>query len=215
MRLIGLHGRLRSGKDTAYEEIRRAARDQGLKASRKAFADPMKMSMLRSLGFNPERGIDDAIKLMNLIKETGRISVSWVDPRWPNKAQSNTITGREWVQHYGTEAHRSDDMGSQFGTDFWVDNLLPTNDTSDLWWENFPKGTDVAVVTDVRFANEAQRVLDLGGEVWWIDSEQRLGPNNEYHSSEQKLPARYITKTIDNNGSIEEFEENVRKAYNV
>lgn len=223
MRLIGLHARLHAGKDTAFDTVRQAAAAENLVAVRQAFADPLKISGMRVLGLAASSfGTDPAedfkggvIKTANHIKETGTVTVSWYDG---DILRVHAITGRQLWQYYGTEAHRAEDLGSSFGPDFWVDNLLPADgpeneDYNALvpWHQNFP-GADIAVVTDVRFANEAQRILGLGGEVWWIDAEERLGPNEDGHASEQKLPDEFITVTINNNGSLVEFQNNILAA---
>ncbi len=216
MRLIGLHGRLHSGKDTTFEFIDNYALDHDLMALRRAFADPLKISGMRALGF--EGSNEDLVITANEIKESGHVTVTWEED---NKLVANSITGRKLWQLYGTEAHRADDLGASFGTDFWVDNLLPLNGAETtarkpLFWYNFkeePFGyADIAVVTDVRFENEAQRILDLGGEVWWIDANERLGPNEDAHASEQPLPDELVTVKIDNNGTLADFDRNVLTA---
>lgn len=220
MRLIGLNGRLHSGKDTTFEAIDRYALSQNLIALRRAFADPLKVSGMRSLGFDNTH--EELVALANELKETGRITVTW---QAGTKLLSKSITGRTLWQLYGTEAHRADDLGSSFSEDFWVDNLLPYDESAGRidtvegttakprFWHNFKEElygyADFAVVTDVRFANEATRIIDLGGEVWHIDADERLGPNKDEHASEQPLPPEFITTTIDNNGSLEAFHRNV------
>lgn len=228
MRLIGLHARLHAGKDTAFDFIERYAADHDQLALRNAFADPLKISGMRALGFEYDDGTQ--VQVANDIKETGRVSVTWLDS--DGTLRSNTITGRQLWQLYGTEAHRVDDLGASFGRDFWVDNLLPTgSDTSKAltrapngevsryqpaWWNNFidSEVADIAVVTDVRFPNEAQRVFKLGGEVWKIDADLRLGPNTDAHASEQPLADEFVTRTIDNNTTIGNFEAGIYRALN-
>jgi len=196
MRLIGLHGRLRSGKNEAVEFIREAA-DPGI-VQRAAFADKIKLSAALALGFEPE-SVEEAIEICNLIKEHYWVSVTDVD--------NNTfgeVTGREFLQRYGTESHRN-----IFGEEFWLDALLPRS--SAPLYAQFP-GTDVLVVTDVRFENEAYRIRMLGGEVWYIEAEQRLGPRDE-HISEQLLADHWLTRTVSNNTDLLDFEQAIKKAY--
>lgn len=208
MRLIGLNGRLHSGKDSAFDVIEsRAKLDDGLVAVRKAFADPLKISGMRALGFHGH-GLNNAelVEIANLIKENGHISVSYIDD--DGEGQFHTLSGREFWQFTGTEAHRAEDLGSSFGTDFWVDNLLPT-----IYWEQNFDGADIGVVTDVRFPNEAQRIIDLGGEVWYVDADERLAEPRSNHPSEAILPASLVTHTVDNNSTMTHFEIEVLKAY--
>lgn len=229
MRLIGLHARLSAGKDSAFETISQAAENESALAIRRAFADPLKISGLRALGEHYSAdNEDEALALANRIKETGRITVTWEDAEGL-RLQATTISGRQFWQWYGTEAHRESDLGASFGPDFWVDNLLPLGTRpvqkavydeveQPLFWDNFTESwagfADLAVVTDVRFPNEAQRILDLDGEVWWINAEERLGPNEDAHPSEQKLPDHYITHVVQNNGSVAEFQNNILEALN-
>lgn len=236
MRLIGLNARLHGGKDTAYETIGQEAEARSMLAIRRAFADPLKVSGMRALGFggaevetDKEAAIRDAfiVAIANQIKETGRITTTWTDDL--GTLQSKSITGRQLWQLYGTEAHRADDLGSSFGMDFWVDNLLPLGDHETdlpgadngtrawpLFWDNFKEDwagyADIAVVTDVRFPNEAKRILALDGEVWQIDAEERLGPNPDAHPSEQPLADEFVTRVIDNNSTLAAFQQNILDA---
>ncbi len=219
MRLIGLHARLQAGKDTAFEIIDRCATEDNQLAVRHALADPLKKSALRAVGIDKALQafeMEEVLGISELLKKSGRVTVSW--ERLNGTLTSVSITGRQFLQFYGTESHRADDLGSSFGMDFWVDNLLPKGevDGRPAFWQNFKESwagfADFAVVTDIRFENEAQRILDLGGEVWWIDAEERLGPNEEAHISEQKLPDEFISRKLDNNSTLGNFETEVLSA---
>jgi hypothetical protein len=100
-------------------------------------------------------------------------------------------TVRSLLQRYGTEAHRD-----VFGRDFWLDAALPWGgiDGRDRHYDDA-----LYVVTDVRFANEAQRVRDLGGMVVLV-----VGPNDDTgsHVSEQPIPCDY---TLNNLVRTDEF----------
>jgi hypothetical protein len=61
----------------------------------------------------------------------------------------------------------------------------------------------MVVVTDVRFANEAELIHRHGGQVWRIDR-----PSAEpvaAHVSEQGLPAALVDRVIDNSGTLDEL----------
>jgi hypothetical protein len=207
MKLIGLHGRLSSGKDTAFDFL--ANNDPGLNFKRVAFADKLKISAMAALGYDSDKCSDeDVLADAGVLKARGEIAV-YLDGEF-----EVSFTGREYLQWYGAEAHRD-----LFGEYFWVNALLPkpgpflTQESNDkLLCHHYPY-TDVLVVTDVRFDNEATRILALGGEVWWIDAEQRLGSNTDKHASEAKLPDSLISRRIDNNGSLSDFESNLKAAY--
>lgn len=193
--LIGLHGRLRSGKDTACGFILDWAHEQGREAKREAFADRLKLSAARALGF--DQPDDEAIELMNALKETGAIEV-WMSGHVPQ-----VITGRKYLQLYGTEAHRE-----IFDTDFWVNAVLPRSAGGEF--------DGILVITDVRFPNEAERIRDLGGEVWEIVRD--TGRDQDSHASEVRLPEEMIDLKIDNNKSLDHLRDVVtslmeRKVY--
>lgn len=213
MRLIGLNGRLHSGKDTAFEFITEAANEEReQRVTRAAFADRLKMSAAIALGFDPET-VEEAVAICNEIKETGSIKTAYdkVMDSGNLTMATKRITGREYLQRYGTEAHRE-----VFGTDFWVDALLPSGESNfyrERLRERFPE-TDVLVITDVRFENEAARILELGGEVWHIDADERLGPlPDDAHPSERPLKGYLLTYTVDNNVGLVEYRDAIRSAY--
>ena len=208
--IIGLNGRLHSGKDTAFEEIDLYFAASGLKAKRIAFADPLKLSAALALGYQP-KSVEEAVKICNDLKEHGIIAIGDSrtapyedDSCWIDYLDSG-LTGREYLQFYGTEAHRD-----VFGQDFWVDACLPP----DLFRvDEKYAGVDVLVVTDVRFENEAKRVQNLGGEVWYIDANERLGPlPDDAHPSEHPLPSHCIDHTVENNHALTEFHLNLHTA---
>jgi hypothetical protein len=225
MRLIGLTGEYGWGKDEAFAVLDRDTQARGQLAIRHAFADPLKISGLRAMGLGKgDYTHEDFIALANSIKDTGRVSVSWIDHK--GAMRSSTITGREFWQLYGTEAHRADDLGRSFGPNFWVDNLLPLDsppgeyDTAAVkvpaWYHSFKESwagfADYAVVTDVRFPNEADRIHELGGEVWLVDASERVGTNSDKHVSELGLPRKMVDRVIDNNGDLSMLETRVLNA---
>ena len=207
MRLIGLNGRREAGKDTAFAAIKTYAEQNNQVAVRKAFADPLKISGMRALGFN---GLTErqALDLANILKETGQITISWSEPSKFVDEETRfetTIYGRHFFQWYGTESHRANDLGHSFGENFWIDNLLPFKG-----WELSFRNADYGVVTDVRFPNEAERILQLGGVILEIDADTRIAKARDKHASEQPLPRDLITATIDNNGTLDDLAKNVR-----
>lgn len=202
--LIGLHGKAGAGKDTAFSFAQEWADERGALAVRRGFADKLKHSALTALGFILESS--DALVLADGLKSLGEITTCI-----PDQSVLYTISGRKFLQLYGTESHRD-----FFGNDFWVDALLPTGDADqrarhdefmpDHWpyWADkggWPIDTDYAIVTDVRFENEARRILDLGGVVWEIHRD--AVDRGDTHQSEQTLPVDLINKTIYNGSTLE------------
>lgn len=170
--LIGLNGLPGSGKDEVYEILSGLLE---MKVRRVAFADKMKVSAARSLGF---KGTDEeAFEYCNVLKSINNLILT----------PDSCLSGREYIENYGTEGHRD-----VFGEDFWVDATLP---------RDFDHSNGLTVVTDVRFDNEAERVRDLGGEVWLV--ERNLTASN--HASQQPISNKLIDKVLLNTGTKTEL----------
>lgn len=197
MRLIGLAGRKQSGKDSTFTIIRNL---EEVTAVRRAFGDKLKQSAMAALGLHAD-GAEG-------LKKFGKIELTYTSADGEYDYKLGSISGREYLQRFGTEAHRN-----VFGPDFWVDQVLPKTG----WQENFiaeelngPYYPDFAIVTDVRFPSEAERVRELGGEIWHINSDKRLGDNIDEHVSEAKLPDYFIDRTLDNNATVVELEQQIK-----
>lgn len=214
--LIGLHGVAESGKDTGFRFIKDWAESHNFSAVRDAFADRLKTSAAMALGWEETLDIGtDPIEFCNYLKQDGSVISVTIEPPL-DALEIGThyeISGREYLQFYGTEAHRD-----VFDYDFWVNAVLPLEGSADPdtlpdWCYNFYTDDDavanLCVVTDVRFPNEAERVKELGGYVWKID---RDVPGAGDHASEQTLPPELIDLTIDNNQSLEDYAENLAVA---
>jgi hypothetical protein len=186
MRIIGLTGRARSGKDTVAGIL---ADELGGNVVRQGFADKLKLSAARI--FHPEYDVEQAIAWCNVVKEGARLGAG-VDFEWGYESVGS-CTGREFLQRYGTEAHRD-----VFGEDFWLDAVLPAGRDD----------ADVLVIPDVRFVNEAERVRARGGELWEI---RRPGVGiGEAHVSEAGIPGTLWTCLLHNDGDIDDLRTVVR-----
>jgi len=173
--IIGLTGAAGSGKDTVGAFLIKE-----YKFERRAFADPLKRSVAALFDI-PFSQVDE-------LKNTGA-TVQLSDIK---AGQRGTFTWREFLQRYGTEAHRD-----IFEQDFWLDATLPVGPFY---------GGRAIVVTDVRFANEVERIKMLGGHVIRISRPpfERLP-----HRSEQELLLMQVDYDIVNDGTIEELYEKV------
>src|SRR5881394_3350138 len=100
--IIGLNGRMRSGKDTVAHILTKHFSN----IERVAFAGKLKQSAAASLGISVET-LED-LKL----REDVYIQVV----QDPHIIDFNI---RQYLQRYGTEAHRD-----VFGDDFWVEQVL-------------------------------------------------------------------------------------------
>ena len=95
---------------------------------------------------------------------------------------------RALLQEFGTEYRRS-----QCST-YWTDRLRASI-----------AGVDLVVISDVRFADEAALVHELGGEVWRIE---RPGTVTYSHASE--LQDFGYDRLITNDGTLEDLAAVVR-----
>ena len=191
MNLIGITGFKTSGKDTTFEAIRTLT---GGLAVRRAFADNLKRIGALALGLEFDQ--------MERFKEIGQLDIGGLPPQWPS---GSTTTGRQYLQNLGVGAREV------FGTNFWVDQVLPVDPRKrELIWSTGPLAPPKwGVVTDVRFPNEAERVLDLGGEVWEVI---RPGLESDGHASEIPLPRELVTREILNNSTIHDLDLEVEHA---
>lgn len=191
--LIGLNGFLGAGKDEVFKRIRDGVRPsdlQNLRCERIGFADKLKLSAAAALGvFDKDHNRNDwtdeeIIEWMNDVKENGTIEIGISGDEW------DRISGREYLQWYGTEAHRD-----IFDTNFWVNQALP--------WD-FHHSGKIVCVTDVRFPNEIQRIKNLGGMLWRVIGPDQSSANT--HASEIPIADNVADVDIANNIRDDKFE---------
>lgn len=126
-------------------------------------------------------------RLNPLIKEGITLRESVDEYGWEvTKRIGNT---RELLQRFGTEVGR--DM---FGQKFWVEQAF-----------KHVKIDDRVVFADVRFPNEAQRIKEMGGQVWRIVR----GDAVNGHPSEHGLDKWMFDFYLYNDGTINELAEEV------
>jgi hypothetical protein len=217
MNIIGINGFKRSGKGetgNAIESLVLGVRQLG-------FADKLKTIAARSLGFtDPEMTDAERIALMDEAKEHWVMDIL----NYPGKVPSSRFafgppaknvkswTGRQLLQYMGTEAR------IVFGEDFWVDQVLPNpRDPGGGWFgyearqhmlhAQYP-GVSTLVFTDMRFENEAQRIIDLGGFNVRV---HRPGAESDGHASELVLPDRLIHYEIQNDRGLEDLRWEINK----
>jgi hypothetical protein len=142
--------------------------------SQYSFAAPMKEAMYI---LNPIVGSDNigTFKYKNLVDTYGL-----------DKAKESYPEIRRLLQVFGTEVGRS-----MFGENFWVD--LALNRIKE----------DNAVISDVRFKNEADAIKKSGGQVWRINR-FGVGPVTD-HSSEIDLDDYNFDHIIDNDYSVSDL----------
>jgi hypothetical protein len=200
--LLGLHGRKGAGKDAAFGFAREWAADRGLRAERRGFADYLKLSFARL--FLPNVALEEAViwcDELKTAKSNSKLEMEWSRGQVDDTTTTiqHRISGRVAMQRFGTESHRD-----VFGPDFWVDALLPFENWEGEFNRNpfLVEQTDICVVTDVRFENEAERIHALGGQVWKID---RPLKNVDQHVSEVPLDDEFIDRVIPNAGTLNDL----------
>lgn len=198
MKIIGLTGKAGSGKDTVAQIALEWCEEKGIAAERIAFADLLKLSAARALGLVKSAPLEQAVKFCNELKEDGRIKIELPTPPL-SPIREYEISGREFLQWYGTDAHRD-----VFDTDFWVNAAMAPLD------ERFRelRAPDVVFITDCRFPNEAAAVNERSGEVWEV---VRPGVAAvAAHASEDGLPEGAIEFQINNEGDLDDLRVLVR-----
>lgn len=191
--LVGISGKIGSGKSTAAEHMRDA---HGFKEY--AFARPLKQAASALFGV-PLGHFED-----RQMKET-------VVQQWD-------MSPRRMLQWLGTDLIRDN-----FRDDFLVARTMTEVDTdasSALKLKlkhnlpaflvpapRFRSTWHVAqVVSDVRFDNEARAILERGGEVWKIERPVTTeSVEAEAHASERGISTDLVTRTIRNDASVSDF----------
>jgi hypothetical protein len=191
MLILGIHGPSRSGKDTIYRML--LEEFPLIKFERQGFADALKISAAKALGIEGDNS--ELIAKVDRIKESGQV----VNP-------FGSVSGREFLQRYGTEAHRE-----MFGSDFWLDQVIPNVHNPRERYMGFNRVCDVLVIPDVRYQNEIGRVNDAGGQLWKIN--RSVKGHVTGHASEGELVARW-DRVIDNNGTKDDLRSDVKNAFN-
>lgn len=181
--LIGLSGYAGSGKDRAAK----ALTDGPDRWVRLAFADAVKDSLFMLNPFICMNGWSDRgfgeihPRLQDVVNEIG----------WDNAKQIPEV--RRLLQRMGTEAGRY-----VHGMDCWV-RYLETRIVMHAAVET------PMVVTDVRFANEAEMIRRHGGKVYRIER-VGVGPVNGHVSEALDFE---VDGVIENNGTIAELHNKI------
>lgn len=190
--VLGLTGRAGAGKNTVAEMLQCELGGE-FKIVCEGFADSLKLSAARALGFDPA-DTREAIAMVDALKTCG--SVSTIIEHGPYDVQEARISGRELLQRYGTESHRD-----VFGWDFWVDQVIPPGGFTD-------PDFDLKIITDLRFENEAQRIRKAGGLIWRVYRPGQDGADT--HVSEAGIADDEINWSIFNDGTLDGLADRVR-----
>jgi len=177
--LIGLHGKKQAGKDTVYERAAHIMRGV-VPVERASFADLLYRSAAAALGVSEE--------FLREHKSDPRYTVVVMvpGPRGPVPFRMQTL--REFLQRYGTEAHRD-----VFGENFWVECVRLAHEGR------------IVMVTDVRFKNEAETVRRAGGAVVHVVGPTEIEEAGDGHASEATLSPGLIDAVLRNDVRDDNF----------
>lgn len=201
MILIGIAGAKGSGKNTfaqlCIDYLRQA---HGREAFEMSWAELLKVSAAESLGLSFD-SIDGYLEWADKFKEEGSVTTEWWNPtkikngieQYIGSQSIVQISGREFLQNYGTEAHRE-----IFDDDFWVNAFWTTNDFRE---------DDIVFICDTRFENEARSIKEHNGLIIQIANDKVDSAANDTHASEVPLAGEYIDIIVDNNGSLEDLKK--------
>lgn len=189
--IVGLTGKKGHGKDTVGSYL---VEHHGFK--RVSFAGPMKASAAAALGVTVEQL--EAAKNDPCAFVAFGVYAEGPGEFYPNKA----ITVREYLQQYGTEAHREiPEFGDRVWTEMGRASIVRAADGKGFLP---PNGV---VVTDVRFDNEAEVVRSLGGIVVKVYDPRKDDDGKDTHASEQLPEADW---TLWNGGTFEQLYAAIR-----
>lgn len=207
MRIIGLAGPARSGKDTVADYLVGA---YGFKKF--SFSDKLYEEVAAAFEVEVEELHDPELKdkpwmflvdcldrdFYKLAIVKARNEFSALD--LPYTSFAGCVSPRFVLQTWGTEYRRAQDP------EYWINQARRW--LARQMTEVFPDMYRVRVVnTSVRYPNEAQWIRDSGGSVWHVS---RLDcPIVREHSSEVPVPKRVGDVTITNDSTIESLQRRV------
>jgi hypothetical protein len=193
LNLIGISGKIGSGKDTTAELIQLVTtyglnHASEIRAVASRLLDDPELTKFTVQNCN-WKIVKYAYKLKQIASllsgipienfESQEFKKTLMSPEWSNP-EIGDITVRQFLQTLGTNALRD-----QLHEDVWINALF-----SDF------KGSDTWLITDVRFPNEAEAIKKKGGIVVRVDR----GLSSDEHPSETALDNYEFDYIIPNKG---------------
>lgn len=180
--VIGVSGKARSGKDTFAEMLSK-------ELNKEAFPPYVMMAFAHELKTRCQAAFDLSYEQLwgdEKEEQDKRYPRPWHDPK------EGFWTAREIMQEYGA-FYRSID------SQFWIKNLFRVAEQKE--YKN-------VIITDVRYRNEADYILEHGGVVLRVERENKDSVHNESHPSEIELDDyKKFTFTVVNNWTLEVLEK--------
>ena len=202
LKLIGISGKIGSGKDTFAEIIR-------LLTSMPYLTNETLEHYLTNPNKNVMRTDWSVKKFGNKLKDVATLLTgipthkfedqefkkSYLPEEWntwhPNQDRSEPMTVREFLQKLGTDAIRNG-----LHTKTWVNATFAFFSDTSRW-----------LVTDVRFPNEAAAIIEKGGLLVRLERDSDTGD----HPSETSLDNYDFNIVIENKGSLAELIQKARE----
>jgi len=205
--LIGINGKIGSGKDTVGEIIQQLCKSNGDSNWQiKKFADKLKDICAIIIGCDKNLLEDQNFKNKELGKEwwywelpTGS-KIPYLGREDFNAFPVKLVkpTARLMLQRLGTEA-----MRNNIHDDIWVNSLFSSFNV------NTPAyNSKKWIITDLRFLNEMEAVKNFGGITIRV---KRNTDQESYHPSETSLDNEFFDYEIDNNGPMTDLIRKVRE----
>ncbi len=189
MRIIGLCGLARSGKDTVGQRL-----VECYGYTRMALADPVREA---ALALDPMVALTKGVQRWSLSARAAPLSV--VVDRWGWEEAKKLPDVRRILQRLGTEVGRQ--LLSPHGRSVWLDIAEVRMD-----------GFERVVITDVRFDDEASFIRDLNGVVMRVTRPNAgIGDANATHSSEAGIDRSLIDMAVHNTGTLQDLYGEVDK----
>lgn len=182
IRIVGITGRKRSGKDTAGKIL---VDEFGF--TRLAFADSLKKACQNIFGFSDEQVFGDELKEVT-------------DDYWGHSP-------REFLQYIGTELFREKlpELMGNLGKDIWIRSV-------ERQLQNLvDEGKTKFVITDVRFPNELEFIAKHGGTSLKAVRPALTETTGNTHASEIMIDDFVCDVQMDNDSSLDDFNEKVRE----
>ena len=213
--IIGINGKIGSGKDTIGDIIQKICiTNDGPEFEVKKFAGKLKQIASLLTGIDVEKFEDQEFKKSLLGNEWGTVKENPLNsiPVFEDVQFNHLMSVRELLQKIGTEA-----MRDGLHENVWVNALFadykeePTNVLKSEGYhleDAYPNW----IITDMRFPNEMEAVVEKGGiTIRVVRNQIRTGNLILEHPSETALDGHTMHYEIINDGTIEDLIEKVKE----
>jgi hypothetical protein len=222
MSIIGISGRMGSGKNTVGDIIEKIClTNEGPVFEQKSFAGKLKQIASLLTGIPVENFEDQEFKKALLGEEWGTVRHNPLNNIEPfEKFHFNELMSvREFLQKLGTEA-----MRDGFHENVWVNALFADYRIIPAKFEDLKEGEDILtkeweypkwIITDMRFPNEMEAVIKNGGITIRVVRPSFMVDGKviakDLHPSETALDDAKFDYEIINDGTIEDLIEKVKE----